>query len=108
MTAEIEEYESHEAWLARQHETLALIDETIANLPGGPPQPRSLDPLPWWKDENRINGEAQRALDGLHFAWEVAKAVLARLVWNRATGCLLIVLLPLALFAVAFLFGRGV
>lgn len=76
MTTEIDDYESHESWLARQNEVLALIDETIASLPGGPPPPRTLPPLPWWKDENRINGEAARIIEALRFVWEVIKAVL--------------------------------
>lgn len=61
--SDIDGYETHEAWLVRQRETLALIDQTIADLPGGPPEPRKLPPLPAWKDGQRINGEAQNVMD---------------------------------------------
>jgi hypothetical protein len=71
MNAEIDDYESHEAWLARQ-----LVElEQMADLPHEPP-PRVLPPLPWWKDAHRVNGEAERILEALRFAWEVIKAVL--------------------------------
>jgi hypothetical protein len=69
-TNEIDNYESHESWLAR---TIAELED-MSGLPHDPP-PRNLPPLPWWKDENRINGEAARILEALAFAWGVIKAL---------------------------------
>ena len=41
---------------------LAFKENTIVPAPAPVPV---LPPLPWWKDGNRVNGEAQNILDAL-------------------------------------------
>lgn len=70
---DVDDYDSHEAWLARQHEILALIQETIDDLPGGPPEPPHLPALPLWQDGRRVRGEAVNAAEHLdRFTGQVA------------------------------------
>jgi hypothetical protein len=57
MTPDVESYESHEAWLARQQEILDLVQATLDDLDGWPDEPRKLPPLPWWRDGYRMRGE---------------------------------------------------
>lgn len=99
MNTEIDDYESHESWLTRQ----LVVLEDLTDLPHDPP-PRVLAPLPWWKDEHRINGEAERILEAFRFAWEVIKAVLKGLLLRffRNTAAVA-VLVALVLFLTGWL-----
>lgn len=97
----IETYDDHEPWLDRQHALLAELEE-MGGI-GHEPPPRVLPPLPWWKDQHRIDGEAQRVIEALRFVREVIKAVFSRLLRELKhpirTGVIVALLMFLAAFA---------
>jgi hypothetical protein len=98
---DVEGYESHEAWLARQQEILDLIDVTLAGLHANPepdPQPRALGALPWWRDEHRLSGEAANLGDAVRNLRTLLLAMFVRFLRSRFAPLAALVMLVWALF----------